>query len=394
MDMRKVIATGAALAAFFVCGCASSNSEARKQATAHWQKVRTDVTRQMAEQQLRKGQLEQAQGTLRDALRANPDDAYLHLLLAQVLFERRDLSGAQAEVSSARRLAPELAEADYWEGVLAQAAGQWDEAHAAYRVACGKARDSAEYLCALLEAKLALGRCQEAAELAVSRFRDFPRDARLRLLAGSALAVQGEFAQAEALCQEAANLDPSSDEVKQALAQVLCQAGKTKQAAALLASLAGEPGAGRPDLRLLLAGCHVRNGDYAAAIQVYEGCLKDTTDRTAVALRLGEVRLLAGQVERVRQDMEALVAERPGDAEAWELLGHACVLAERQEQAVEAYARAVDCGGEAERLREYIRSLRLLQGNAAGVEGSTEALAASTLGKSQVAQGTRDGLDR
>lgn len=372
---RRILLLAALALGVLVSGCVSSNKMARQEATAHWQKVRTDVTRQMAQQQLEKGQLEQAHGTLRDALALNPNDAPLHLLMARVLFEQRDMNGAQAEVACAQRLAADLAEADYWQGVLAQAAGLWDEAHTAYQVACAKNQGSQEYLYALLEMKLAMGRCQEAAELAAGRFRDFPRDARLRALAGGALLMKGDLPQAEALYEQALNLDPASEEIRERLAQMLCQAGKYEQAATLLEALLQQEGAARSDLRLLLATCYTRSGRHEAAVKTYEACAAESADCAAVQLRLQEARLLAGQVERARQELNTLLEQRPKDPKAWELLGHACVLAGEFEPAQQAYVHAMECGGEASRLQEYVQAIRE-HGRTAAVRAPARAMAA------------------
>jgi Tfp pilus assembly protein PilF len=352
---RQIISLAVLIVLGSACGCVSSKQEARKQATAHWQQVRTGVTLQMAQQQLEKGQAERARESLQEVLRGNPNDPQAHLLLARVQFEMRDLSGAQEELSRARRLAPELAEVDYWQGVLAQASGEPAEAHAAYQAACSKAQDSAAYFCALLEAKLAMGEAEEALVVATARLRDFPRDVRLRMLAAGAAAQQGDLTTAERLYEQALDLSPSNEECQEGLAQVLYLAGQYERAGRLLEGLSrrGE----RKDLRLMLGACHLACGRYEKALRLYEACLAEEPDRTAARLRLNEARLLSGQASRARDDLQALVQRRPGEPEGWELLGHALVLEGEFPQARRAYVRAVECGGSAEELREYIAAI-------------------------------------
>jgi Tfp pilus assembly protein PilF len=352
---RIIVSLAALILLGSACGCVSSKQEARKQATAHWQQVRTGVTLQMAQQQLEKGQAERARDSLQEVLRGNPNDPQAHLLLAKVLFEMRDLSGAQAELSRARRLAPELAEVDYWQGVLAQASGEPAEAQAAYQAACNKEQDSAAYLCALLEAKLAMGEAEQALAAATARLRDFPRDVRLRLLAAGAAAQLGDLPQAERLYGQALDMAPSSEEAQEGLAQVLCLAGQYERAGKLLEGLAGR--ADRKDLRLMLGACHLACGRYEKALRVYEACLAEDPDQTAARLRLNEARLLSGQTGLAREDLQALAQRRPGEAEGWELLGHALVLEGELEQARQAYVRAGECGGRTEGLREYVAAI-------------------------------------
>ncbi len=353
----RVIPWAALILGVFVAGCISSKQEARKQAVAHWQQVRTGVTAQMAEQQLQQGQPERARESLMEALRGNPDDPQLHVLMARAHFELGDLPGAQSELARARSLAPRLAEVDYWLGVLAQAAGAWDEARIAYQVACAKAPDSPEYLCALLEAKLALGGPLDVVGAATSRFRDFPADARLRLLAAAALVQLDDLSQAQGLYEQAVALDPSSDEAKEGLAQVLCRRGMHEQAAAMLERMPQEPVAGRKDMRPLLAACYLACGRYEQAERLYESCLADDPDQASLRMRLYEARLLSGQAARVRQDLQTLLDKRPGDPHSWELLGHACALDGDLSQARLAYTRAAQCGDQADRLQPYLRAL-------------------------------------
>lgn len=353
---HRAIAVTAALVPLLLAGCVAPNSQARKDATARWQQVRGGLALQMAEQQLQSGQVERARTTLDEALRANPDDPRLQLLLGRVHIEMRDLAAAQAAVARARTLAPELPEADYWYGVLAQTAGQWDEAEAAYQAAYAKSNASVEYLCALLETKLARAKAAEAAELAASRLRDFPREPRLRVLAGQAALLQDDTAGAEAFYQQAVDIDPASPEIQEALADALCRAGKHSQAAALLERLlAGQPD--RNDLRLRLIDCHLHDGRGEQAERLCEDCLKQHPDRLALHLRLCEARLLAGRTAEARRDLADLSRQNPRDAQVWELLGHACALDGDLVRAHQAYTAARDCGGQTDRLEPYIDAI-------------------------------------
>jgi Tfp pilus assembly protein PilF len=352
---RQIVSLAALVVLGSACGCVSSKQEARKQATAHWQQVRSSVTLQMAEQQLEKGQTERARDSLQDVLRGSPDDARAHLLLARVLFEMRDMGGAQAALTRARRLSPDLAEVDYWQGVLAQASGEPAEAHAAYQAACSKAQDSAAYLCALLEAKLAMGDAEAALAAATARLQEFPRDARLRMLTAAAAAQQGDLDLAEKVYEQALDLDPSNEDAREGLAQVLCLAGRYERAASVLEGLAGRDD--RKDVRLMLGACHLACGRYDKALRVYEACAAEDPDSVAVRLRLNEARLLSGQAARAQEDLQSLVRRHAREGAAWELLGHAMAMEGKYAQARQAYVQAGECGGQMEGLREYIEAI-------------------------------------
>jgi predicted Zn-dependent protease len=107
----------------------------------------------------------------------------------------------------------------------------------------------------------------------------------------------------------------------------------------------------------MLAACHVACGRYEKAERLYETCLAEDPDQVLLRFRLCEVRLLSGQAARARQDMQALMARRPGDAQGWELLGHACALDGDLSQARLAYTRAAQCGGQGENVQAYVRAI-------------------------------------
>ncbi len=192
-------------------------------------------------------------------------------------------------------------------------------------------------------------------DLASGRFKDLPTDARLRVLAAQAAGQLGDLAQAETLYEQAAGIDPASVEAKEGLARVLCQAGQYERATGLLQGLL--KAGGGTDVRPLLAACHVACGRYEKAERLYEECLAGDPDQVSLRLRLNEARLLSGQAQRVRRDLQSLLERRCDDPAAWELLGHACVLDGDLAQARLAYERAMQCGGSADRLQAYLGAI-------------------------------------
>jgi len=356
VTIRQTLATLCLAYVLAIGGCAATDHEtSRKQAQIRWQDVRAGVTLQVAQQQYDKGQLEKARQTLQAALKTYNNDARLYLLLAKVMFELKQPGEAERQLEQARRVRPDLPQIDYWEGVLAQSASQWEQALAAYRSAYNKSPQSQTYLCALLEAELAAGHADEAGNLAVSRFADFPRSVRLRIAAADSFLVAGDFSRAERLYQQAIDLDPGNVEAREGLARSLYLAGKPHQAAKVLTSLIDNHLPDRTDLKYMLGNCHLAAGQYAAAVRVYQTCLVDGPAPEALLMNLARACLLNRQPTEACKYLQQLLQRDGGEeVQAWELLGHAYLQSDRPALAADAYAQAVRNGADPSALRPML----------------------------------------
>jgi len=333
-------------------GCLSNRqTKAREEALARWEGVRAGMALQLAEQQFHNGQLDRARQTLLEAIETQSNDARLYLLLARVMFELQDLPTAQAHLKQAGHLAPDLATVDYLQGVFAQSTSQWAQAHQAYLAAYQKDPSSQSYLCALAEAKLALGHHQQAAELLSSRFEDFPSSAHLHIAAASSFLAVEDFDRAEQLYQQAMDINPSNAEAQEGLANTFYLAGKYSQASELLAKLIREKPAEHPALQGRLADCYLAAGQYSLAIRAYQACLAENPEYPGVRLRLAQAWLLNGKAEKARQEVQTLLQQQGGNPKAWELLGHSYLQDKRFDLAAQAYRLAIDNGGDASQLQ-------------------------------------------
>ena len=333
-------------------GCFSNRqTKAEEEALARWEGVRTGMALQLAQQQFHNGQLDRARQTLLGAIETQSNDARLYLLLAKVMFELQDLPTAQAHLKQAGHLAPDLAAVDYLQGVFAQSTSQWAQAHQAYLAAYQKDPSSQSYLCALAEAKLALGQHQQAAELLSSRFEDFPSSAHLHIAAASSFLAVEDFDRAEQLYQQAIDINPSNAEAQEGLANTFYLAGKYSQASELLAKLIRKEPAEHPGLQRRLADCYLAAGQYSLAIRAYQACLAENPEYPGVRLRLTQAWLLNGKAEKARQEVQTLLQQQGGNPKAWELLGHSYLQDKRFDLAAQAYRLAINNGGDATQLQ-------------------------------------------
>ena len=339
-------------AAMVESGCLSNRqTKAREEALARWEGVRAGMALQLAEQQFDNGQLDRARQTLLAAVETQSNDARLYLLLARVMFELQDLPAAEASLKQAGRLAPEMAEVDYLQGVLAQSASQWPQAHQAYLAAYQRNPSSQSYLCALAEAKLALGQYQAAAELLSSRFEDFPSSAHLHIAAANSFLVMEDFDRAEQLYQQGIDIDPSNAEAQEGLANTFYLAGKYSQASRLLARLIKKSPSEYPALQHMLGDCYLAAGQYSQAIRTYLACLAENPEEPGVRLRLAQAWLLDGKAEKAREELQTLLDQQGGNPKAWELLGHSYLQDRKFGLAAQAYRWAMNGGGDPTQLQ-------------------------------------------
>lgn len=336
-------------------GCATKNHEDLKQeAIARWQGVRAGMVLQVADEQFRKGRFEAARRTLEQALKTQTDDPKLHVLLARILFELQESENAERHLTQAHNLAPDLPEVYYVRGIFAQSASQWAQAHEAYQTAYDKVPDSEDYLCALVEAKLALGRPEEAAEFITAKFEDFPRSSRLRIAAGDCCLVRGDLAWAERFYQEACDMDPFNVEAKEGLIQTLYLEGKYRQTAHLLDRHIDTYWPERIDFRIMLGHCHLAEGHYEMAIRAYERCLTQCPKRPGLRIHLARAQLLNGQDEQARRELEKVSEDGRDTPQFWELMGHVCLRDGQLLLAQQAYQRAIEYGADRERIADFL----------------------------------------
>ena len=336
-------------------GCLQNHKDmAKKEAVARWQSVRAGTALQLAEQQFRSGQLDKSRQTLAEAIATQKDDPRLHLLLAKVLFESQDIAGAQAHLKEAGRLAPNVAEVDYLQGVFAQSGAQWPQAHQAYLTAYRKCPNSLAYLYSLAEAKLALGQAKEAQELLASRFGDFPRSVGLRIAAANSFLIRDDFERAEQLYQQAITIDPLNAEAQEGLAGTYYLAQKYRPAKQLLITLISQSPSPRPDLQRRLAACCLAIGEYSSAVRAYQNCLSEDPNQADVRPDLARAWLLDGQSRKARQELQSLVSQQPNNAQAWELMGHTYLLERKFDPASKAYRLAMDNGADQSELQSLL----------------------------------------
>ncbi len=336
-------------------GCSTTKQEtAKKEATARWKGVRVAMALQIAEKQYKTGQITKCRETLQEAMKTQNDDPRVFILMARVMFELQDLAAAEENLQEARKLNPNLAEVDYWQGVFAQSASQWEQAHNAYFAAYAKEPGSLFYLCAMLESKLALGQADQTVKLSEDRFADFPRSVQLRLIAANSYMVLKKYNKAEEFYQEALDVDSSNIEAREGLAHALYLEKKYPQAVPILLKLTTHLAPERTDLSFMLGNCYLAMKSYTSAIQTYEICLGKDPLQPNIRLNLAKARLLNDQADQAGQELRMVLQQQPENTRAWELLGHAYLKEKKYDLALSAYHQAIQKGTDRTKLVSFL----------------------------------------
>lgn len=296
---------------------------------------------------------------------------------------------AAVAYQNARVLSPADFRWAYYQAVLFQGEGRFEEAEGAYAVALKIRSTDVAALVHLGEVYLELGRFDRSAIAAERALSIAPDQPAATALLGQAVLAQGDVARAIELLETALAAVPQADRLHYPLGMAYRQAGNLEKAREHLGQL-GKVGIRPPDplvdeLEELQRGSRVRvlrgrmafragrfedaaaefraaieadpedlaarvnlgtaigqAGDVAGAIEQFRWALKIDPDNLAAHFNLGVLLLRQGAAEEAIEHDRAAVAGQPGDGEAHLELGRAYRAAGRADEALASLRRAVE----------------------------------------------------
>ncbi|MEQ9455317.1 MAG: tetratricopeptide repeat protein [Phycisphaeraceae bacterium] len=357
------------------CSGVPGIAEHREGAESRWWTLRGSMVLEQAEQHFDNGDLGQAEAALNEAARIDPDNAEVLTLAGRIAIERGELERAALTLRTAIEAVPEAAAPRYYLGIIEQ---RWQRPQAArerYSEAVERAPDNPEYVLALAESEVALGRDDKAAEILTERLDYFAQPAELHHALAQVLLLKDRKREAIDHLRQAVTLDPDRVEFRAELGIQLVAAGRSVEAIDLLTPLLSDPiQQTRRDLRRALARANRDAGRWSEARRLYRELVResepsadDLMHLAAVSWELGdfggaetaagrahdlsprdpEAMIWLGLAARQRNDHQRALGwfrsateVSPNHAKAWALYGVGLEQVGRRDEAIGAYRRA------------------------------------------------------
>jgi cytochrome c-type biogenesis protein CcmH/NrfG len=383
-----------------LASCAQLTPDSKQEARERWSSMRSKLKYQLASETFSKGNINEAEVHLQEAISLDPEAPESYILMCRILLERGETSSARQALNAAIIHGGATAETHYLQGLIAQRHALHDEALNAYRKAAELNPTNAHYVVAVAETLVTLNRGDEALHLVREHWTDFEQNATLRALAGEIQMLQGDYESAAAAYRQAALISPDDPLLRQQFGLALSMAGQHREACQILSNALEDPDNPMPlstQLALARSQLALRDNQAARALlrRVVEehphqprawallaraalGCEDLLTARraSAEASRLdpahSEYKLLLAYVCSRQADypsavpvLRAVIDRSPDDMMALFLLGR-CLMAQGDTEAAAA------CGHQALQIDPRCEwAVRLLQGHTAQLDSGT-----------------------
>jgi len=300
-------------------GCASTQSQARQEATERWNQVRAQVKAKLASDQLAAGHIEDAATELAAAFRLDPANPELRTLQARICLAQGDLPAAERLLKGARAEDKPRAEIDYLLGVIQEQRLHLSAALEHFLRAADEEPHEVAYVVASVQVMLQLGQVEEARALLESRQPELGWTSAYHAALAECCEQLDDWAGAASAWQKVAgaNDDPG---IRERLAMALYRAGRGAEAIPQLAQLLDEPETqASVPLRLALAECLLENRQPGTAHDQLRLVLREHP-RNVTALRLlARAFAQQQQFDRARQTAEQALQLAPDDPQTLEL---------------------------------------------------------------------------
>lgn len=310
----------AAIGLVFVSGCAAPQRQARSEASAQWNAVRSNVKLRLATDQLEAGSVDQAASSLAEAWQLTPNAPELTVLQARVELARGNLNAVEALLKPATLPTPLRAEACYLRGIVAQQRQQWRAAEQEYRAALADNPQDLAALVAATQCLLQLDAAQDALKLLNEHEGAFGWTSGYQAALAETCEQLGRWRDAATAWKKVLDADQPSDDVRERLALAQLRAGNPGAAAEQLEKLIA---GGRDDdaaLLLALGEARLATGRPNDAVEAATAVLRrDEANFRALQL-LTQARAAQGRFELALQTGRRLLAQHPRDLATVELV--------------------------------------------------------------------------
>lgn len=333
MRLRHVLIAAAVI--LLAAGCEADKKDPKSVAAKEWEKARASVMLGLALDQYKTGSFDKCRETTDEALRLAPDSGALHLLSARLHIEKGLLEPAERELELARAYAPNDPEPQYLSGVVYQ---RWQKPETAlqfYKSAADKAPAELAYLMAESETLVALDRSPEALALLSAKVTYFENSGVIRDAVGQLLMQAGRYDEAVAMLRQASILSPDDAAIRERYGLALYYHKDYRDCAEVLSALVQkESYSKRADLFTMLGECQLQIGKPRDARYSYETASQLDDSSAAVWRGLGQAALACGDLRRAELSLARSLKTDAVAAETHLLLGYVYLRQNRLPEAL------------------------------------------------------------
>ena len=201
--MKRLILILVVIGVLAGCGAPKSKQDAYKQ----WHRARGQVTCQLADEQFKAGQLDDAHEKATEALQLDPELDAARLLLGKVYIEQDRYLDAINVLQELTVRQPKLPDGWYLLAVAQERSERLTDALESYNRCCELDAINTDAILARGEVMVALGNVAQAREAAESALKSHPKDPGLCEQAGRLAMMQEDYTSAAVWFQKAGDLD-------------------------------------------------------------------------------------------------------------------------------------------------------------------------------------------
>ena len=314
----------AALLAMATAGCEAEHQKFKERASKDWENARMGFLYEVAEQQYKVGDYSKCKEQLTQMLAAGTPFEPMYVLAAKVSLatESGSLDDAANSLKKALELKPDDAEAYYLLGVVYQRWQKLDTAADYYEQASERKATEANYVLAVVEMKITLGKLDEAKQLLENKVGFFEQSAAMRVALAKIATLQGDWAGAAKQYREATMLLPEEKELRWSYAEALFDAGKYNDAAKIFENMRNDPPK-MPKARELAKGSTAKDEAVEDAKREEDAA---KSMKSSLLMMLGECYVQLQRPLDARDCFQEVIRLQPENLPAYVSLGKICLL--------------------------------------------------------------------